>query len=151
MPAAPIRNSAGKLGPGLDIRATGGYVLAPPSIHPTGRRYEWSVDCAGAIAHAPSWLTERISDTSNGNGKSATPASEWRDLVKGVSEGARDCSLTKLCGYLLRRHVDPFITLELIRVFNATRCAPPLSDRDVEKIVSSVAGLEIKRRQAGNG
>jgi hypothetical protein len=56
-----------------------------------------------------------------------------------------------LCGYLLRRHVDPFVVLELIRVFNATRCTPPLSDKDVERIVSSVAGLELKRRQAGRG
>jgi hypothetical protein len=91
-----------------------------------------------------------IAAPTNGS-KSTTAPSEWRDLIKGVSEGARDCSLTKLTGYLLRRHVDPFIALELIRVFNATRCAPPLPDRDVERIVSSVAGLELKRRQAGNG
>jgi len=151
MPDAPIRNSAGKLGPGLDIRATGGYVLAPPSVHPTGRRYEWSVDCAGAIADAPSWLIKRIADIGHANGNGGRPPSEWRDLIKGVNEGARDCSLTKLCGYLLRRHVDPFIALELIRVFNATRCTPPLPDKDVERIVASVAGLELKRRQAGNG
>jgi hypothetical protein len=149
MPAAPIRNSAGKLAPGLDIRATGGYVLVPPSIHPTGRRYEWSVDCAGAIAEAPSWLTERITNA-NGAGNGATPPSEWRELIKGVSEGARDCSLTKLTGYLLRRHVDPFVVLELVRSFNATRCTPPLADKDIERIVSSVAGLELKRRQASD-
>ena len=26
---------------GVDIRADGGYVVVPPSIHPNGRRYEW--------------------------------------------------------------------------------------------------------------
>ena len=31
MPNFDLRNSAGKIGPGLDIRANGGYVLAPPS------------------------------------------------------------------------------------------------------------------------
>jgi len=31
MPGFNLRNSAGKLGPGLDIRANGGYVLIPPS------------------------------------------------------------------------------------------------------------------------
>lgn len=36
-----IRNSAGKLGPGLDVRGEGGYVLLPPSVHATSRRYEW--------------------------------------------------------------------------------------------------------------
>src|SRR5262249_58094604 len=58
MPAAPIRNSTGKLGPGLDIRATGGYVFAPPSIHPTGRRYPWSGDFANALAAAPAYLLQ---------------------------------------------------------------------------------------------
>jgi hypothetical protein len=149
MPATDLRNSTGKIAAGVDVRGTGGFVIAPPSIHPSGRRYTWSVDSASAIADAPAWLLAKIAP-SNGS-KSTTPPSEWRDLIKGVSEGARDCSLTRLCGYLLRRHVDPFITLELIRVFNGARCAPPLSDRDVEKIVSSVAGLELKRRQAGNG
>ena len=37
---ADIRNSAsGALGPGLDIRGAGGFVVAPPTIHPNGRPY----------------------------------------------------------------------------------------------------------------
>lgn len=34
-----IANSAGKLGPGIDVRGTGGYTVAPPSRHITGCRY----------------------------------------------------------------------------------------------------------------
>jgi hypothetical protein len=34
-----VRNSAGKLGPGLDARGEGGYVVAPPSR--TRGTYEW--------------------------------------------------------------------------------------------------------------
>jgi hypothetical protein len=150
MPATDIRNSTGRIAPGIDVRGSGGFVICPPSIHPSGRQYEWSVDCANAIAEALAWLLAKIAP-SNGTGNSTTPPSEWRELVKGISEGARDCSLTKLTGYLLRRHVDPFVTLELIRVFNATRCTPPLPDKDIERIVASVAGLELRRRQAGNG
>jgi hypothetical protein len=150
MPATDVRNSTGKIAPGIDVRGSGGFVICPPSIHPSGRRYEWSVDCAKAIHEAPPWLLAKIAP-SNGTGNSITPPSEWRELIKGVKEGTRDSSLTKLSGYLLRRHVDPFVTLELIRVFNATRCAPPLPDPDIERIVSSVAGMELKRRQAGHG
>jgi hypothetical protein len=36
---AGVRNSAGKLGVGLDIRGDGGLIIAPPSLHETGRRY----------------------------------------------------------------------------------------------------------------
>ena len=35
-PGVLIRNSAGELGAGLDVRGDGGYVIAPPSGHPSG-------------------------------------------------------------------------------------------------------------------
>lgn len=34
--------SAGKLGPGLDTRGAGGYVVAPPSLHMNGTRYSFT-------------------------------------------------------------------------------------------------------------
>ena len=38
----PIHNEAsGKLGQGIDIRGIGGQVLAPPTIHPNGKPYQW--------------------------------------------------------------------------------------------------------------
>jgi hypothetical protein len=40
-PGHEVRNSAGKLGVGLDVRGDGGYVAAPPSLHPSGDEYEW--------------------------------------------------------------------------------------------------------------
>jgi len=57
--AAIIRNSAGKLAPGLDVRGDGGYVLVPPSIHPSGKAYEWLVP-ALPIADAPAWLLRMV-------------------------------------------------------------------------------------------
>jgi hypothetical protein len=48
-----VRNSAGKLGPGLDVRGEGGYVVVPPSR--TRSAYEW-LD-RGPLAR-PSWLLE---------------------------------------------------------------------------------------------
>jgi putative DNA primase/helicase len=40
-PGIYTRNSAGKLGPGLDLRGDGGYVLLPPSVHAKNRTYAW--------------------------------------------------------------------------------------------------------------
>jgi hypothetical protein len=149
-PESLVRNTAGRLAPGIDTRGEGGYVLAPPSLHPSGRRYAWSVDSASAFAAAPAWLLAKITTPANG-GNGATPPSEWRELIKGVTEGARDCTVARLTGYLLRRRIDPFVVLELVRTWNATRCAPPLPDTDVERIVGSIAGRELRRRQANGG
>jgi len=52
-----IRNSAGLLGPGLDVRGEGGYVLVPPSR--TRGPYEW-VD-RSSLAEA-SWLLDRLAE-----------------------------------------------------------------------------------------
>jgi len=36
------RNGASRWGAGVDTRALGGYVIAPPSVHPNGRLYTWT-------------------------------------------------------------------------------------------------------------
>lgn len=52
-----IRNSAGALGPGLDIRGEGGFVVAPPTIHPNGTTYRWITSPHDTtVAAAPAWL-----------------------------------------------------------------------------------------------
>ena len=50
-----IRNSTGRIGPGLDVLAEGGSVVAPPSIRADGQRYAW-VRTDAQLAAAPGWL-----------------------------------------------------------------------------------------------
>ena len=54
---AEIRNSAGLLGSGLDVRGEGGYVVVPPSR--TRGPYEWLDTSPLAEAW---WLVERLSE-----------------------------------------------------------------------------------------
>lgn len=44
-----------RLRPGLDLQAAGNYVVAPPSLHASGRRYEWDLRVR-MIARVPEWL-----------------------------------------------------------------------------------------------
>lgn len=77
--------------PGIDLRGEGGFVVAPPSIHETGKMYKWvtgrSLDDL-PLADLPEWiLAERPEDK--------TPL---KDLYAGVSKGNRNQSLARLVG-----------------------------------------------------
>jgi hypothetical protein len=145
----PVRNTAGKIAPGIDTRGEAGYVLAPPSVHRTGRVYAWSVDSASSFATAPQWLLDRISGSGNGNGNGngVMPVSAWRELIHaGADEGQRNDTIARVAGHLLRQWVDPYVVLGLLSAWNATHCRPPLDDAEVERIVDSICRLEHQRR-----
>jgi Bifunctional DNA primase/polymerase, N-terminal len=55
-PNVEIRNSASKIGPGIDVRGNGGYICLPPSRNATGGTYQWEPGGPGTAALAPPWL-----------------------------------------------------------------------------------------------
>lgn len=61
-----LGNSSGKLGPGIDTRGDGGYILLPPSSHISGRRYEWEVSSHPGktkLAPIPDWLLDLLRES----------------------------------------------------------------------------------------
>jgi Bifunctional DNA primase/polymerase, N-terminal len=103
------RNSVSKLGPGIDVRGEGGFVVAPPSRHVSGQSYCWLVSDA-ELAPWPSWLVppekEPVGTTERlwGNGpkvgsraKSYVRAALEQELeaLRHASEGTRNDQLNR--------------------------------------------------------
>ena len=69
--ADAIRN--GKLAEGIDVKSSGGYVVAAPSVHASGREYSWSPSLDVEPTSAPDWvltaLRERGSSVFAGEGE----------------------------------------------------------------------------------
>jgi Bifunctional DNA primase/polymerase, N-terminal len=60
-PVTPVRNSAGRLGPLIDVRADGGYVVGDGSLI-DGRRYAARGDFLPLALPLPAWLARLLSE-----------------------------------------------------------------------------------------
>jgi len=141
-----IRNSAGELGPGLDVRGEGGYIVAPGSA--TKSPYEW-LD-RRPLADAPQWLLEalRRRDPLDGGpektdgARRRTRASRAKTLNAvpdggPIPDGRRNTTLTSIAGRLHDGRGLEELAQALLET-NAARCLPPLPEAAVKGIARSV-------------
>lgn len=141
----PIGNTAGTIAAGLDTRGDGGYVLAPPSLHPSGARYCWSVDSGSELADAPEWLYELLGSQREGQGK---PLEHWHALLThSICNGTRNTTLASIAGKLLFHNVNLALINDLLGCVNEARCVPPMSSAEIEAIVCSVAKKHLRERR----
>ena len=130
-----IRNSTSKLGKNIDIRGEGGYIVAPPSMHISGKQYEFLNN--NDISPFPQAFIEKLnksetlSENSNSNGK---PIQNDCYL-----EGTRNDSLTSVAGKLRRDGLSECELEPALLKINSERCKPPLNKSEVLQIVHSVS------------
>lgn len=57
----PVKSAAGQLAPGVDIRARGGSITAPVSLHASGKLYEWVKPPFGRyLPLLPLWIVKAL-------------------------------------------------------------------------------------------
>lgn len=133
MPPLDVRNSAGSIGPGIDVRGNGGYVVAPPSLHASGEAYRWVPELHPRrvpLAELPEWMLARIVSKAERRVAEALPAT--------IRDGQRNVWLTSAAGTMRRRGFSEAAIFAALSVENRTRCNPPLPDGEVRRIAQSI-------------
>lgn len=124
-----VRNFAGRLDC-VDLRGDGGYVVAPPSIHPNGREYEFA-DPDVSIAKLPEWIVALAEMRPN--------AAHEPDDGEDIPKGQRNDRMFRLaCRYRSKGMSEKDI-LTLITTANHDRCKPPLDAKELHLIAKSAA------------
>lgn len=130
-----IRNSSGRLAPGLDIRGDGGYVVGAGSVHPNGQPYEWVISPDETpLAPFPEWMSDLLKDTPVQNIPVATNGK--------IANGARNDTLAKMAGAMRRKGFEEDAIYQALLVENRNKCLPPLTDGEVYVIARSIARYE---------
>lgn len=135
------RNSAGKVGLGIDVRGHGGYVCVEGSLVAGGTYsfLDWDPLTAEdpILLPAPQWLLDRAF------GKPAAPAkAAGTEAGKQVIEGGRNAFLTSQAGKLRRQGLSAAALEAALQQVNVERCSPPLERSEVSTIAGSVGRYE---------
>jgi hypothetical protein len=127
-----VVTTSAKILPGIDTRCRGTFIVLPPSIHPSGKAYEWT-----NIAQ-PEQLPIEF-------------RREWREreferygkskrfvLSESIPQGNRNDTLWRHGRSLRALGKGYFEIKDELELVNQTRCEPPISSFELETLIDSV-------------
>jgi hypothetical protein len=145
-PGTPIKNGV-RVKELTDVRADGGFVVAPPSLHASGQRYEWDAmfslitgENIKNLASIPEWVSRSGSMPKPVLGNFLAPAS----VTQPVLEGSRNDAAIRFAGKIL--HYNPPEIWEMLypamQAWNASVVKPPLSEFELRRTWESGMRME---------
>ena len=154
----------------IDIRADGGYAVAPPSMHGSGHVYEWepgySIHEIDPASCSP-WTVDYLKNVAESSSKpkqskengpkpsddghmerTETPRDEYAGILKnGAREGMRNHTATKLAGHLFAKGLVESEVWEMLKMWNLTTNSPSLDESELRRIFESIRKLESKNQK----
>jgi P4 family phage/plasmid primase-like protien len=138
-PGGVVPNSASKVGPGIDVRGDGGYVIAPSSVHESGNHYLWEFSSRIdeiPLGAPPAWLLRLMNGTASGSsniGAQFVPPPLFQD-------GTRNDYLYRTARSAHAKYgLDATEILSMLRGINEQRCKPPVDEVELIKIAHNAA------------
>lgn len=127
--------------PGVDVRAEGGYLITPPTMHPNGTEYAWEFP--------PNEYTfAEVNDTVKkflmwGEEEEA----EAFEMPALIEAGTRNDTLYRLACSLQAKGLPDKAIIEAVMATNLEKCAEPLERAEIELLCSSAFTYEKGKMQ----
>ena len=132
-PGGYVKGSASKIAPGVDLQGDGKYVIAPPSNHPAGGRYEWE-DEDEPLPELPDWCMNAPESPGAHDGKAGDL------LTADVPKGQRNDAAARVAGKLLQD--NPTTAWAALTGWNVLHCRPPLDLDELRTVYDSICRAE---------
>lgn len=143
---------------GVDVKSDGGYIVAPPSNHASGRSYAWDigVELDAPLAIGATWagwanLLDQFTaaaDVIPALSPKLTVAPIGAVAAVGdnagqpISEGSRNVTLMRCAGRLRAQGMELEAMVVSLRGYNAQFFSPPLADSEVMTVAKSACRYE---------
>jgi hypothetical protein len=124
------------LWPGIDVKGEGGYVVVPPSIHPSGVEYAWDgldrIDRQTMNPANPWLIRELLAATTNGH------RSEPFSLPPKIKKGVQHTTLFKMGASMRRKGCEEAEIAAALWEVNQNRCEEPGPRANIDKLAESI-------------
>jgi len=131
-PNHKISCSQGALAPGIDVKAQGGYVVIPPSIHPNNKPYLWEESGTNLLDIPPPLVSLLLRDNN-----------KKEEIPETFIEGKREKNLIRLAGQYRNQGMSEEEMYQKLSDDNQKRSIPPVPAKDIRKIANSYAKYPV--------
>ena len=154
-PGEEVRKVGGMM-PGVDMQGDKGIIIAPPSVHSSGRSYEWDsgahIDDSrfAELPLLPHFVAEASRGVAGQGGGTLGHSVSLDALMEGnvrIDEGDRNNTMTRLYGRLFHEADDAEAEAAML---NEQSFVPPLEDSELRKIMDSINRIEQRKSALSN-
>ena len=136
-----LKCSTSKIADHIDIRANGGYVVAPPSVHENGHQYTWENFIPNqGFPEAPSWLISLITNAE----KQPLPVSDVLEEISNAPQGQRNDTLYRRAISLINRSKKEYLNMNDVKqdIINAAMLSGLSKEESIKTFENALRFVE---------